>query len=104
MSGNFDLYMTARLLNIMIIGAVAGITFAAAIKMEPENADKQAARLQGIIKKAAVQCYSLEGEFPEDLYYLEHYGVIFDNDRFFFHYEMNGIGNYMPDIYVIPRY
>ena len=103
MKKEFDLYLAARLFNVLIITAVTGITFAAIINMEQESVGKQAARLQEIIKKAAIQCYSLEGAFPDDIYYLKQYGVVFDNDRFYFRYEMHGISNYMPDIYVIPR-
>ena len=97
------MYMAARIINILIIGAVAILAITSLILIAPENVEKQAAQLQEIIQKAAIQCYSLEGAFPEDLYYLRHYGVIFDTDRFFFRYESNGISNYMPDIYVIPR-
>jgi len=95
--------IAARILNILIIGAAAGLAIAAPIMSAPENAVKQAARLREIIKKAALQCYSLEGSFPDDVYYLKHYGVVFDTDRFYFRYEQNGISNYMPNIYVIPR-
>ena len=103
MKKEFDLYLAARLFNILIITAVTGITFAAIINMEHESVDKQAARLQEILKKAAIKCYALEGAFPDDIYYLKNYGVLFDNGKFYFRYEMNGISNYMPDIYVIPR-
>ena len=103
MNRQFDLYMAARLIGALIISAVAGVAFAAAIKSEAINTNNQASRLQEIIKKAAIQCYSLEGAFPDDIYYLKQYGVVFDNDRFYFRYEMHGISNYMPDIYVIPR-
>jgi len=93
----------ARILNILIIGAVAGMAIAALIMAAPKNADKQAGQLEEIIQKAAIQCYSLEGAFPEDIFYLKRYGVIFDTDRYYFRYELNGISNYMPNIYVIPR-
>jgi len=93
----------SRILNILIIGSVAGAAIAALIFSEPQSSDTQAARLETIIKKAAVQCYALEGAYPQDVYYLRNYGVIFDAARFYFHYELNGISNYMPDIYVIPR-
>ena len=103
MKKEFDLYLAARLFSMLIIAAAAGIAFAAVITMERENIGKQADRLQEVIKKAAIKCYALEGAFPEDIYYLRHYGVVFDNENFYFRYEMNGISNYMPDIYVIPR-
>ena len=97
------LYIAARILNILIIGAVAGAAIAALAASEPENAEKQAVQLEGIIKKAAIQCYALEGAFPDNIYYLKRYGVIFDENKYYFRYESNGISNYMPNIYVIPR-
>jgi hypothetical protein len=103
MNRQLDLNLAAKILNILIIGAAAGVALTAIIRMEPDNAAKQAGDLEDIIKKAAVQCYALEGAFPEDLYYLKRYGVIFNEDRFYFRYEFNGISNYMPDIYVISR-
>jgi len=96
-------YIASRIFNTLIIGTVAVIAIASLIISAPASADKQAARLEDIIKKAAVQCYALEGAYPEDVYYLKNYGVIFDDDRFYYRYESYGISNYMPDIYVIPR-
>ena len=97
------LSIAARIINILIIGAAAGTAIASLIISEPDNADRQATRLEDIIKKAAVQCYALEGAYPEDIYYLKNYGIIFDEDRYYYRYEFNGISNYMPNIYVIPR-
>jgi len=92
-----------RIFGILIIAAVAGMAIAELIISEPENADRQAAQLEGIIRKAAVQCYALEGSYPASVYELSRYGVIFDDKRYYFRYEQNGVGNYMPNIYVIPR-
>ena len=97
------IYIAARILNILIIGAAAGAAIASLVISEPRNADKQAAQLEGIIKKAAVQCYALEGAYPANIYELSRYGVIFDNKRYYFRYELNGVSNYMPNIYVIAR-
>jgi len=97
------LNITARILSVLIIGSVAITAIVSIIISGPENARRQAAHLETIIKRAAIQCYALEGAFPEDLYYLRQYGVIFDTSRYYFRYEFDGISNYMPNIYVIPR-
>ena len=97
------MYTAARILSLLIIGSAAILAIVAAVTASPENTDRQAARLEEIIRRAAVQCYALEGEFPGDIYYLKQYGVIFDDERFYFSYEMYGISNYMPNIHVIPR-
>ena len=96
-------YIAARILSILIIGAAAGTAIASLVISEPENEERQAAQVEGIIKRAAVQCYALEGAYPESVYELSRYGVIFDEKRFYFRYELNGVSNYMPNIYVIPR-
>ena len=97
------LYTVARLINILIIGFVAVMIFVSALRMESENVYVQAARLHEAIRRAAIQCYALEGAFPSDVFHLREYGVIFDESRFIFHYELDGISNYMPEILVIPR-
>ena len=55
------------------------------------------------IRRAAVQCYALEGAYPEDLSYLkEHYGIQWDEKQFLVNFEAVG-QNLPPDITVIPR-
>ena len=55
------------------------------------------------IRKAAVQCYALEGSYPPDIAYMkEHYGLQFDEGRFAYRYEVFA-SNIMPDIEVHER-
>ncbi len=59
--------------------------------------------VEDAIRKAAVQCYALEGSYPPDLEYLKtHYGIVVDEDKFFYHYESIG-SNILPDITVIRK-
>ena len=54
------------------------------------------------IRRAAVQCYALEGMYPLNFDYLkEHYGVQPDEIKYVVYYIYNG-ANLMPDITVIP--
>lgn len=54
------------------------------------------------IRRAAVQCYALEGFYPARLAYLqEHYGVYAD-DAVIVHYLFTA-SNLMPDVTVIAR-
>lgn len=54
------------------------------------------------IRRAAVQCYALEGAYPQDLSHLvERYGVAVDEDRCRVDYIYIG-SNLMPDITVVP--
>ena len=54
------------------------------------------------IRRAAVQCYALEGAYPRDLADLEErYGVSVNQERFFVDYRYVA-SNLMPDITVLP--
>lgn len=54
------------------------------------------------VRRAAVECYALEGFYPRTLDYLvEHYGVTAGDDRYLISYQYVG-SNLMPDITVLP--
>lgn len=54
------------------------------------------------VRRAAVECYALEGWYPPDLKYLqEHYGVSVDENRYWVAYQYVA-SNLMPDITVVP--
>lgn len=53
------------------------------------------------IKRAAVECYALEGFYPPSIDYLtERYGLVIDSERYFVAYQYIA-SNLMPDITVI---
>lgn len=55
------------------------------------------------VERNTVLCYTLEGSYPESLDYLkEHYGLHYDEDKYFVAYEVLG-QNIMPDITIIER-
>lgn len=57
--------------------------------------------LQQSIRRAAVECYALEGWYPDSIDYLiEHYGVSVDTDRYMVDYRFVA-SNLMPDITVL---
>jgi hypothetical protein len=54
------------------------------------------------VRRAAVQCYALEGAYAADLQYLvDNYGIRPDTKRFVVHYLYQG-DNLLPDITVLP--
>ena len=54
------------------------------------------------VRRAAVQCYALEGAYAADLQYLiDNYGIRPDTSRFIVHYMYQG-DNILPDITVLP--
>lgn len=68
-----------------------------------EKIDAEALTLtEQSIRRAAVQCYALEGSYPTDLSYLEQrYGVSVDSKHYFVDY-IYIASNLMPDITVLP--
>lgn len=67
-----------------------------------ETGKRQEESTRDAIIRGAVQCYAIEGRYPESLSYLEkHYGISYDKDRFVVSYEIVG-SNTMPQVSVIP--
>lgn len=64
--------------------------------------EKQLEFLEEAVQRSAVQCYALEGRFPDNVSYLEeNYGLIIDHENYAVYYESMG-GNLLPQIRVIP--
>ena len=62
-----------------------------------------ATSLQDNVRRYAVQCYAIEGFFPEDISYLsDRYGLYINEDDYIYHYRYQG-SNLMPEIYVLVR-
>ena len=53
------------------------------------------------VTRAAVQCYAIEGSYPDSVKYMEdHYGIYIDRARYAVHYEIFA-SNILPDITVL---
>lgn len=62
-------------------------------QLEEEDLD----RVKQAIQQAALECYSIEGFYPEDIAYLkEHYGLYLQEDLYSIRYSYVG-SNIMPD-------
>ena len=98
--------MTRARLSPALISVLAGaaLLIFCLLAFQPvsaRNAEEQRLRVEQAVRRAAVQCYALEGAYPPDVVYLkEHYGVRYDESRFFVHYRAEG-ANLPPDIMVI---
>lgn len=54
--------------------------------------------LEQAVRRSSVQCYALEGFYPESLQYLEdHYGLSYDKNKYVVSYEVTA-SNLMPSI------
>jgi hypothetical protein len=87
------------LIFILVIGFFVILTTMIAGKSKIEGVELTYESL----RRAAVQCYALEGVYPTDLDYLKtHYGLRPDERKYAVYYEYIA-SNLMPDITVLPR-
>ena len=64
---------------------------------------RQKESLENALIRNITYCYAVEGSYPESLDYLkEHYGLIYDEDRFFVDYQVIG-ANILPDVTIIEK-
>lgn len=90
------------LLTVLFAAAIlVGVTLGAR-DVSNTTREEQLAAAQRAVRRAAVQCYAIEGQYPSDLEYLQtQYGLILNRDKYVYHY--NSIGsNLMPEISVFP--
>jgi len=86
---------TAAILTMVVL------LFMSAVNGASGKADSSAtATLEKALRKAAVQCYAIEGFYPpEPDYLVENYGIIIDYDKYAVSY-ISFTANIMPDIKV----
>ncbi|HIV94658.1 hypothetical protein B5E64_16375 [Drancourtella sp. An12] len=62
------------------------------------TSEQELESLKQAVIRSSVQCYALEGFYPESLEYLEdHYGLTYDDDKYVVSYEVTA-SNLMPSI------
>lgn len=72
-------------------------------KLENDSAAEQHEALEKALERDITTCYALEGYFPPDLQYLrDHYGLAYDEDRFYVDYRPHG-SNIRPFYIVLDR-
>ena len=96
-------YIVGSLLKVIATACILLCFYYGSLKAGEANKKEYAVRLEDSVRKAAVQCYALEGQYPADINYLrEHYGLHYDEDKYVVHYISEG-ANLMPDITVIAQ-
>ena len=95
--------LKSRMFYLLLVGAIMALLFVSALERISRQADvNQIAFLENAIRRCAVQCYAIEGRFPDNIQYLEdNYTLIVDRRRYNVHYEYMG-GNLIPQIWVFP--
>ena len=86
--------------TVVLLCAVVFLFLYAANGAAQKADSSSTATLEKAIRKAAVQCYAIEGFYPPEVDYLiDHYGIIIDEKKYAISY-ISFTANNMPDIQV----
>ena len=94
--------------RLMLFSVILFVLLAVWLVISARNANSAAEKSRSdsvyrTVMHSAALCYSIEGEYPTDLEYLEeNYGVKINRDRYIVHYEYFG-GNIRPTVTVADR-
>ena len=77
------IHLAAAAVPILLIGIICAL----AGKLDADTQKEQELALSNALEHAVTTCYALEGIYPPDLQYMkEHYGLIYNEDRFYVSY------------------
>ncbi|MDF2876995.1 MAG: hypothetical protein K0S30_91 [Clostridia bacterium] len=96
-------HIKGSVLPILFFVIIISLVYMGVQSTLKETRREQTVFLQKAIKRAAVQCYAIEGMYPPDIKYLEeNYGILINHQQYSIHYEVFA-SNMMPDIYIIEK-
>ena len=102
MNRNRQLVKSAVIIPLIVL-AVILLFFTCVRGIDAHARSEGTEQLENAVRKAALTCYAVEGEYPQSLAYLEeHYGLNINRDRYAVYYERRA-GNLMPEITVLER-
>jgi len=99
MRRNVSIILVSKFVIALLTMFVIFYTIFGMVVFTDKNADRRTDNIKKIIDKALVQCYALEGGYPMDIKYVAKYGVIFDDDKYVYHYEWIAV-NVKPTVIV----
>ncbi len=84
------------------LAVLAGF-YMSVLSLSGTASEEQKKNLESTLRRGIMQCYALEGAYPESLdYLLNNYPVYYDKDSFLIDYQIIG-QNIYPSVSVIPR-
>jgi len=96
-------YKKSSIFSLIIIFIFSLILIFSVDSIDNNYNKAQVINIEKSIKKAAIQCYALEGSYPPNIEYMkENYGIIINDKKYIYHYEIFA-SNIMPIIHVIPK-
>lgn len=92
-----------QIASIIIFAAFFCMFFLGISNVSTKTDEKQSESLELAISRGIAHCYATNGYYPEDLAYLtEHYGIIYDTDKYFVDYTVLG-ENIFPEVTIIEK-
>lgn len=96
-------YLPSFLLPVLLFITILAVFLLGLSSVSKTASSEEKKQLEASIRQDAVQCYALEGFYPDSLAYLEeHYAVHYNKKKYIVSYEIIG-SNMMPDIQVISK-
>lgn len=88
--------LSVLLFLAILLGFIYGIG-----ETTQQTLQEQQRNLETAVEQSLLQCYVIEGRYPQSLTYLEeHYGISYDKERFYVDYRIYGT-NMRPEIEVL---
>lgn len=90
-------------IRVIISFILIGFMFAAGLWFAKTGKEQRLQLLRQSVKRTIVECYAIEGEYPEDIAYLEeNYGLKYDHKKYYLHYDFTA-ANMMPNVEVYEK-
>lgn len=91
------------LLPILLFAMIAILVLVGVQNVSVSSDKEQLAAMELAIRRSVVQCYAIEGRYPNSLEYLEeNYGLLLDEDMYAYQYQVVG-PNLLPGIAVFAK-
>jgi uncharacterized protein (DUF4213/DUF364 family) len=102
-----DMYKPNRIATVLLLVIMLAIftqSFIGVNRFESYSEAERMDALETAVRKAAIQCYAIEGSYPPNIEYLaEHYGLVVNRDAYYYHYETVA-SNILPIIAVYKKW
>lgn len=78
-------------LSVLLCVVLLGLFLVSVNSLSAQTATQQQVSLENALQESVVQCYCIEGFYPESLQYLkDHYGIAYNSSQFFVDYQTLG--------------
>ena len=88
---------------LLLLVLLIAVFCIASDRVSTDNSQRSYSVVENALNRSITQCYALEGTYPPSLDYLtEHYGFVYNEDRYIIYYEYIG-ANIRPSVDILER-